>query len=176
MPLDQAYFMWLYSQVGSVENRNLTKTYWKLLEILYQTEFTWREIENDANRAQDGKDFRREFLAESQRELSKADEHWMDMGCSFLELLISISWKLEFQGGETLGYWFWQLIENMGLIECTDASEIDETIVKHIITRVIERDYSPNGAGGLFPLTHTDKDQREVELWYQAEAYLLERL
>ena len=62
MPLDEAYFTWLYSQVGSVKNRNRAKTYWKLLRILHGKEFTWTNIEKDANRAKDGMNLRRDFL------------------------------------------------------------------------------------------------------------------
>lgn len=175
MPLDEAYFKWLYSQVGSVENRNLKKTYWKLLRLLYKTEFTW-SIEKDGNRAQDGKDLRIEFLHEAG--IKKADQEpgWLDLGCSMLELMIALSWMLAFDGGGELRDWFWQLIDNLGLKECTDATQIDERIIEEILDRVITRNYSNNGAGGLFPLSNPNKDQRGVELQYQAQAYLLERL
>lgn len=173
VPLDEAYFVWLYSQVSSVKNRNRSKTYWNLLRLLYKKEFTWL-IEKDANRAQDGKDLRREFLR--QTEYVVDEEGWMGMGCSFLELLVALSWALAFEGEGEAAYWFWDMIRNLGLCECTDADPPDEAIVDHIVNKVINRDYAPNGAGGLFPLQGAEQDQREVELWYQANAYLLERL
>lgn len=174
MPLDEAYFVWLYSQVGSVKNRNRSKTYWTLLRLLYGREFTWSEIVEDENRAQDGKDLRREFLEETQTELD--EEGWLEMGCSMLELLVSLSRTLAFVGEGEARDWFWVLIENLGLKTCTDANPPDELIVDVIITNLINREYAPNGAGGLFPLQESKDDQREVELWYQANAYLLERL
>jgi len=40
-PLDELYFTWLYSQVGSVRTRNPARTYWSLLRYLYTKEFVW---------------------------------------------------------------------------------------------------------------------------------------
>lgn len=173
-PLDEAYFVWLYSQVGSVKNRNRSKTYWTLMKLLYKKEFTWTDIDKDENRAQDGKDLRREFLRDHP-ELPE-EPGWIDMGCSMLEMLVALSWKVAFEGGGEPADWFWVLIENLGLKECTDASPPDEMILNHILDKVINRDYLPSGVGGLFPLDDPQQDQREVELWYQANAYLLERL
>lgn len=174
MPLDEAYFTWLYSQVGSVDNLNRTKTYWRLLRIFYAKEFTWsNKMEKDANRAQDGKDLRRDFLRDTNT--SANEPGWMDMPCSFLELLLSLAWKLEFQSGETSAFWFWDMVNNLGLTECTDARTFDEGDIDYTLNIVMDRRYNADGSGGLFPLQHSDKDQRYVELWYQAEAYLLER-
>lgn len=175
MPLDEAYFVWLYSQVGEVENKNRSRSYWKLMKFLYEKEFLWlKKIELDANRAQDGKDLRLSFMRETR---TKVDEPgWLDMPCSMLEMLIALAWKLEFEGGRTQAFWFWDMIGNLGLLECTDALELDENIVDYILDKMISRQYAENGAGGLFPLKAPDNDQRDVQLWYQAQAYLLERL
>lgn len=175
MPLDEAYFVWLYSQVGSVKNRNRSKTYWTLLRFLYRKEFTWdeRTMEKDGNRAQDGKDLRLEFL--DSNDLPR-NEDWLSFGCSFLEMMIALAWKVAFEGGGTQAERFWEMIDNLGLTGCTDANPPDEDIINDIVDKVIERDYAANGAGGLFPLMEPDDDQRGVELWYQANAYLLERL
>jgi hypothetical protein len=174
MPLDEAYFVWLYSQVGSVDLKNKAKTYWKLLALLHEKEFTWTdEFEKDGNRAQDGKDLRREFLGSSG---VKPEGDFLEYGCSFLELLMALAFKLAFQSEVELKDWFWILIDNLGLLECTDANPPKKNIVYHILDKVIARDYAGNGAGGLFPLQDAQEDQRSVELWYQGEAYLLERL
>jgi len=175
MPLDEAYFVWLYSQVGSVHNRNRSKTYWTLLRLLHKKEFTWsKKIEKDGNRAEDGRNLRTEFLRETKTRVTEPG--WLELGCSMLELLVALAWKLEFEGGGKQADWFWVLIDNLGLMECTDANPPEEDIIDHILTKVIQRDYAPNGAGGLFPLKDPQQDQREVELWYQLNAYLLEIL
>lgn len=173
MPLDETYFVWLYSQVGSVKNRNRAKTYWELLRLLYQKEFMWSNP-MDANRAQDGKDLRYHFRDETGTDLN--DNGWLDYGCSMLELLVALSAKLAFEGEGEVQDWFWDLIDNLGLTGCTDANPPDPNIIEEILDKVIRREYAPNGAGGLFPLAHSHEDQRDVEIWYQAQAYLLERL
>ena len=48
----------------------------------------------------------------------------------------------------------------------------DETYVDEVITRFLDRDYQPNGKGGLFTIRHCDDDLREVEIWYQLCWYL----
>lgn len=175
VPLDEAYLVWLYSQVGSVKLRNRSKTYWTLLRLLYCKEFEWVErIPKDENRAKDGIDLRREFLDETGTRLDDPD--FLYRGCSVLEMFVALARQLEFEGGGTQGEWFWVLIDNLGLTECTDTNPPEEDILYHIIDKVIDREYAPNGAGGLFPLQHPSEDQRDVEIWYQANAYLLERL
>jgi hypothetical protein len=176
MPLDEAYFVWLYSQVGSVQNRNRSKTYWTLLRLLHEKKFTWtKKFDKDGNRAQDGKNLRREFLRTTGTALNKIDDGWMDLDCSMLELFVALSWKLAFEGEGEPHEWFWVLIDNIGLTECNDANPPEKVIIDEILDKVIYREYARNGAGGLFPLQRTKEDQRGVELWYQMQAYLLER-
>lgn len=177
VPVDEAYFIWLYSQVGgSVDNRNRATRYLTLLRILHKKEFTWDEkrIPKDANRAQDGKDLRVRFLQETTIDVD--DPMWLDYGCSMLELLITLAFKLAWDSDGNVEAWFWEMINNLTLKECSDAHPPDEMIVNHILDQVINRDYTHSGRGGLFPLQHAKDDQRNVQLWDQLEAYLLERI
>jgi len=170
-PLDEIYLRWLYSQVGSVKTRIKSRTYWRLFRQLYATEFVWF-IPNDDNRVMDGRQLREDFLQES--EIFDVDENWMALGCSFLELLIGLSRRLSFEGGGEPSPWFWQLLRNIELDQLTDAQENSTEEISEKVNRVIFRTYYPSGVGGLFPLRSTMQDQREVELWYQLNAYLLE--
>ena len=167
-PLDELYFQWLYSQVGNTEARNPRATYWRLLRVLYKKEFLWF-VPNDDNRIQDGKDLRLEFA-----DGLSIDAGWMDMPCSMLELLIALSRKLSFEADGKPRMWFWVMLENIGLDNKPDAHEFSEEMVDAVLTRVIFRNYDYSGAGGLFPLKEPERDQREVELWYQMCAYVLE--
>jgi hypothetical protein len=173
-PLDELYFTWLYSQVGSVRNKNPSTSHWKLLKLLYTKEFVWI-VPNDDNRAEDGRDLRVEFLQETPLPIQDMETHWMGLGCDMLELLIGLSRRLSFEGEGEPREWFWHLIENIELYEHTDDKPINEERVKDILDEVIWRTYLPTGKGGLFPLKEAKKDQRRVELWYQLSAYLLER-
>lgn len=171
-PIDELYFRWLYSQVGSVEETNPSYTYWEMLRQLYIKEFVYI-IENDDNRAIDGLDLRREFL--SQEGISEVEPSWTQLPCSMLELLIGLSRRLAFQDGSESFLWFWHLIENLGLEQYNDNTRIPVREINRILDKVISRTYNRKGHGGLFPLNRTRTDQREVELWYQLNEYLIER-
>lgn len=175
LPLDEAYLVWLYSQVGSVDVRNRSKTYWKLLRFLYGKEFTWtKKVPRDANRASDGKNLRNRFIEDAG--LRRVDTGWLNEACSVLEMMVALSWKMEFDSiGKDQADWFWEMIDNLGLTECTDANPGEDVVLNAIINKVLNREYAPTGRGGLFPLDDPPEDQRGVELFMQSEAYLQER-
>ena len=172
--LDDAYFIWLYSQVASVREKSKASTYWFLLRELHSKEFVWF-VANDDNRLEEGRDLRDEFLSDGRHE---ADPEWMSLGCSMLEMLVAFSRRLAFTTEGEPRDWFWHMLQNLSLEHHTDAysgaphqkEDIDE-----ILDRVIYRNYDASGEGGIFPLIHPERDQRKVELWYQFNAYLLER-
>lgn len=168
--LDDGYLSWLYGQVADVRTRKSSKTYWDLFRQLYSTEFVWL-IPNDDNRAADGKELRREWAAEVG---INPDPEWLALECSFLEMLIGLSRRISFETDEEPEYWFWHLLDNLGLHGFNDRSHYSPEEVQTRINTVIMRTYDPDGCGGLFPMQRTREDQREVELWYQLSAYLLQ--
>jgi hypothetical protein len=172
--LDDQYLEWLYSQVAPVDKKSPSKTYWKLFRQLYSKEFIWIQP-NDDNRVEDGRDLRYEFRYQFPTVVVSAD--WMHLPCSMLELLIGLSRRLAFLTDSMSDIWFWQLLDNLNISQCTDArySEKTKAYIDVILDRVIWRTYEYNGAGGLFPLIHPAEDQRNVELWFQLNSYLLER-
>ena len=169
--LDELYIQWLYSQVASVRLRNPSRTYWRILRQLYVKEFIWI-IPNDDNRVEDGRDLRYEFIEELG--LRDIDEAWLRQGCSFLEMLIGLSRRLSFEDDGEPRTWFWKLMENLNLEQYNDNALIPEQEVDDILDTVIFRTYRRDGRGGLFPLRNARYDQRDVEIWYQLSAYLLE--
>lgn len=171
--LDDLYLTWLYSRVGNIQQKSPAKTYWKLLRQLYSKEFVWI-VPNDDNRVEDGKDLRMDFLRATG---VSPDNAWMELGCSMLEMMIALSNRLAFEAEGAPEEWFWELMENMNLSECTDKNynKILEDYVDRRLEELQWRQYKHDGVGGLFPLDHPDRDQREVEIWYQLCAYLLER-
>ncbi len=171
VPLDEAYLQWLYSQVGPVKTRRSSDTYWNILRIMFQKEFIWF-VPNDDNRLEDGRELRHEFIEELG--LTQVDKLWMDLGCSFLELLIGLSRRLAFEAGGEPRDWFWHLMNNLELDIYADNILIPEKRVDDILDKVIWRTYRKDGGGGLFPLRHPREDQTQVELWYQLSAYLQE--
>lgn len=172
-PLDERYFSWLYSQVASVKTRGLHRTYWSLLRQLHSKEFVWF-IPNDDNRVEDGRDLRYEFLEDN--DIGDVDPWWLGLGCSMFELLIGLARRLSFEAEGEPRVWFWHLIEQMDLEQYNDKAydTRSEQVIDEACDTVIWRTYKRNGEGGLFPLRRPREDQREVELWYQLNAYLLE--
>lgn len=175
-PLDESYLRWLYSQVASVKTRNPSRTYWSLMRFLFKTEFVWL-VANDDNRLEDGRDLRRDFLAEEG--ITDPDEAWVSIGCSLLEMLLGLSKRLVFESenSPSVADWFWHLMHNINLSNFNDAhvqSEQHEDYIKHVLETVVWRNYRSDGFGGLFPLRNPREDQRQVELWYQLSNYLLE--
>ena len=172
--LDDAYLHWLYTQVASDRYQVRTKTYWSLMRQLYTKPFSWL-IPNDDNRVSDGVALRDQFVA--QLDIQDADPFWMGLQCSTLEMLVALSNRIAFEEGGETSYWFWHLLGNLGLSQINDAEydDLHREGIDEAIDRMIWRTYLPNGKGGLFPLRHAEEDQRVVELWYQMNAYLMER-
>jgi len=168
--LDDQYLAWLYSQVAEVRTRKSSKTYWGLLRKLFSTEFAWF-IPNDDNRAEDGRELRCEWISERNIGI---DPEWFSLGCSFLEMLIGVSRRLSFEAEGEVSYWFWHMIDNLGLLGFHDRSNFSDEEVEDRTSAVIWRTYDYNGIGGLFPLRRASRDQRRVEIWYQLSEYLLQ--
>lgn len=170
-PLDESYFTWLYSQVGDTKVVNPYATHWRLLKILYTKEFLYL-IPRDDNRGHDGRDLRQEFVDEQR--IRNVDESWMKLPCSMLELLIGLSRRLTFEAEGRPGGWFWTMMMNIDLFQYNDRRRFHEDTIHEVLDRVIFRTYDYSGTGGLFPLKEPSQDQRDVELWYQMCAYILE--
>jgi hypothetical protein len=174
-PLDERYLVWLYRLVAdpAIESRELT--YWELFRQLYEKQFVWI-ISRDDNRIEDGKQLRLEFLSSEGLTRRDVDPNWIELGCSVLELMIAMSYRLVFEtdpDGQP-AYWFWKLAENIGIGGFNDASGYEHCDVDEILNRVIFRQYEPDGTGGFFPLKDPRADQRSIELWYQLNAYVRE--
>lgn len=171
--VDDLYLGWLYRYIGSTSNKNPRRSFWSLANQLYRTPYSW-SVPNDDNREEDGKSLRTEFLQDESVEIE--DSSWMDLECSVLEMLIALARRVSFESSGEPGDWFWRFMENLGLNGYSDSSyssivaiDVDETL-----DQLINRTYESNGYGGLFPLESPEQDQRQVELWYQMSAYLLE--
>lgn len=171
--MDESYFLWLCSLV----DHDPEKDYSELLKELHSIEFseqTAKLIPNDHNRISDGLDLRDRFCKDEDVPYSE----WMDEPCTFLEMLIGLSYRMEDTMGGDYDSWFWVIIENLDLDGMSNEAYSDlgdsKRMIDEIISDVLKRKYSKDGSGGLFPLKEPDKDQRKVEIWYQMSAYLVE--
>jgi hypothetical protein len=76
-------------------------------------------------------------------------------------------------------YWFMVLLQNLGLDKYDDT--YDFTVIHGEVYDIFmvlnHREYDIDGSrGGLFPLKDPAENQREVEVWYQMQAYLSENV
>ena len=166
--LEELYFNWLHAKVMLSEPPAIS--YNKLIRALFDTEFVWLLLGDD-NRAEDGIELRSEFIRESHLDI---DQSWFNIGCSILEMMISLCRRAEFQTEIHSSEWFWQLISNLGLSDEFDDNFDDERVGNRLYD-FVWRTYGYSGRGGLFPMTDPPEDQRGVEIWYQFSEYLVDR-
>lgn len=170
--LENMYFTWLAAKVIRVKNPTPSLTYDTLLKTLHNTEFVWY-LSGDDNRAEDGRELRRDFLIAA---ALPDDLEWRnEYPCSVFEMLIAFSVKAEFNTQIPAVDWFWKMLENLNLRHLNDASGISPYDIQEVLEHFMFRQYPPNGDGGLFPLAWPEEDQRQVEIWYQFCAYLMEQ-
>lgn len=175
LEIHDQYYRWL---TDPLKAEMPGKSYNQLLKRLSNLPFFWT-VPNDDNRGVDGLKLREDFI-----------EH-MNLGfyemailakenCSVLEMLVALAIRINdiCDGEEGAPKWFWNMLKNIGLDNCSD--ERYQTLNGHVrveryMNNMLSRSYGRDGSGGLFPLQHPHADQRGVELWYQMQAYLNER-
>lgn len=174
--LENEYFEWLYNCV--CKNRTHGKiSYKKLFMMLHDTEFTWI-VPRDVNRAQDGIDLRYRFKNEVEEQNGEYLPPFDIKGpCSVLEMIVALAIRTEEtimddpRYGDRTGQWFWNMMTNLGLALMTDEV-YDRDYVKEKIDIFLNREYEPNGKGGLFYIRDCTEDLRDVEIWIQLCWYL----
>ena len=166
------YFDWLS---GMVSKPKISKrlSYRKLLVFLHATEFRYT-IDMDENRAEDGKDLRYRYARES---------GWPDVPdclegpCSVLEMMIALAIRCEewimdnTEYGNRTDQWFWSMVTSLGLGSMNDE-RFDKVCASDVIERFLDREYKPNGKGGLFTINDCEDDLRDIEIWIQLCWYL----
>lgn len=176
--LKQDYFDWLCDLIHANQE---DKSYMLLMKDLYRRVF-YSIIPHDENRAGDGLDLREEYARDSW--LPKYAE--IEGECTVLEMLIGLARRIDFElsdpyddsSTDKTAYWFWEMLDNLGLTVFDDESYVEYGGVHYvddIIDKFLDREYKRSGEGGLFPLKESRKDQRRVEIWYQMSAYLAEK-
>ena len=171
--INNLYFEWM-SDLVCFDRFSDEISYRKLLMFLHKTEFTYT-IPMDINRAKDGGDLRYRFAYEHP-DFSDA-ELYLEGPCSVLEMLVALSLRCEetlmdnTQYGNRTSQWFWEMIVNLGLGSMYD-DQFDRRFVKETINTFLNREYSPNGKGGLFKIKNCKYDLRTVEIWKQLNWYL----
>lgn len=169
--INNEYFEYMYNIVCG---RRFNKiSYRKLLMFLHSKEFTYI-IPMDENRALDGIDLRYKFA----NDFGYEDiDNYIKGPCSILEMMIALSIRCEKtimddpSVGDRTGQWFWDMIVNLGLGSMTD-NRFDKKYASEVIYKFLNREYEPNGKGGLFKIRNCTEDLRKIEIWHQLCWYL----
>lgn len=165
------YFEWMVGIVYD-DQRSRNLSYRKLLMHLHTTVFDYT-IPMDDNRAHDGVKLRRRYSL-----YHDTDESYLDIGeCTILEMMVALAIRCEEEImddpdiGDRTSQWFWSMIVSLGLGGMAD-DVYDRRTVDDILDRFLNRDYEPDGRGGLFRIRKCPYDLRDVEIWHQLMWYL----
>lgn len=168
------YFNWLCSLVQ--DSKPSRASYKRLLNYLFDTEFVY-VMPMDGNRFADGVNLRyrfgREYGIEDPIIASCLDVR----PCSIFEMMVALAFRCEEHimynpaSGTQSGRWFWMFITNLGLSDMVDA-RFDEEYVNSVVWRFLDRQYEPDGQGGLIYIPNSEYDLRSMEIWYQMMRYL----
>lgn len=167
--MKRLYFKWLYQLVCGTRRR---ESYALLISYLFDKDFYYI-LDMDSNRGVDGLDLRYRFCYDNKYEYSELGSELGDKPCSVLEMMVALALRFEEQimddpdVGNRLPKWFMMMLMNLGL-DYMDDNHFDEVVAGRVIDDFLNRDYSPNGLGGLFYIPDCKKDLRDVEIWYQA--------
>lgn len=170
--LNNEYFNWMYD-IACADRFAKDISYRKLFMHLHSTKFRY-SIKRDSNRADDGVGLRYRFA------LSRGYDdihYYITEPCSVFEMMLALAIRCEENimddtaFGNRTGQWFWGMVNNLGLGSMTD-DQFDKLYVEEIIERFLDREYEPNGKGGLFTVRNCDRDLRDVEIWFQLCYYL----
>ncbi|UNI72533.1 MAG: hypothetical protein [Chaetfec virus UA24_144] len=170
------YFMYMCHDMHAVGSG---EPYYCLMNALYKMPFRW-VLALDENRAMDGLGIRAHY--ENMHMFQETDlvhEAMETLGeCSVLEMLVALSERISDQIGCRPHIWFWEMLENLNLTQFSDhdfnrRGGVDK--IREMVDIFMDRKFAADGTGSPFPLEDPKKDQRDVEIWYQMQAYLMER-
>lgn len=167
------YFDWLCERIGEGKHAKEI-SFRRLLMFLHSKEFRW-SIPKDENRAEEGFNLRYRYTYE--KNYPEYFAEMIDGSCSVLEMLVALSIHCEenimddARYGDRTSQWFWNMITNLGLGGMYN-DRFDRAKTERIIDRFLDRQYEPDGTGGLFYIRNCKYDLREVEIWYQLNWYL----
>ena len=167
------YILWLGNLV-KLDEKEECGGYYLLIKALYKKEFYWVN-DMDENRSDEGKDLRYIFADECGLD-EVPDE--INGACSVLEMMIGLAkrWNNEVsltEDEDRSDEYFWQMVTNLGLEGCTD-DKFDPVMVREKLDILLDRDYPDDGKGSLFPLERSKESQKNIEIWYQLQNYLIE--
>ena len=169
------YFKWMCRLIR-YDDLTGDRSYSKLLSHLNSIDFTYI-LELDGNRESDGLELRYDYGYENGIDSLIIASELDTRPCSVLEMLVALCRRCEIHVmdnpayGDRTGLWFWQIIDNIGLMDMDD-SNFNKRYVNERISILLNREFNPDGSnGGLVYLYDCQYDLRNVDFWYHMMWY-----
>ena len=163
------YFKWLCDMVYTEKPEEYADiAYSKLLSYLHNVRFTY-SMQMDEAREKNGIRLRDRYVYLTSGNFDVPEELQYDY-CSVLEMMVALAIKCEEDimdntvYGNRTKFWFWGMIASLGLKPMTDT-HFDKSYTRFVVDRFINRDYEPDGTGGLFTIRNCPHDLRKVDIW-----------
>lgn len=167
MNIEIRYLRWLAGVVGTHQNA----PEFRILETLHDQHFI-PILDLDWNRAIDGTSLRHRFGLDMDVILPNDFDDPDGTSCTFLEMMVGIADRMALQIDVHTDKAFWRIARNMGIAKESNPSE---ELIEMCAQRVVNRTYNHDGThGGMFPLRHTTRDQRFINLFAQLQEYIME--
>lgn len=176
------YFEWLKNIVDPFVYRGNHEHFFEILHSMTYVPV----LDLDHNREMDGVGLRDIYVRGYGIDCSEIGLV-LDSPCSVLEFLVALAQRMDYIYSSTdrryFSELFWEILHNIGLDWQTTTDndferdpEAFQDRIYSAIDMVQNRTYEPDGIGNLFPLRNPKEDQRNVEIWYQMNQYLIEKM
>lgn len=170
------YFEWLYKKsmgfaIHGVQFR-------RFFETLHSIEFK-AVMKEDIARVNDGISLRNTYAYETGQDYDTISDYLTEP-CSVLEMMLALAIKEEDimsdpRKGDRTKQWLWMQINSMGIVAEPDyvGEKFPEGEIREKVSKMINRDYAPDGTGGLFKFYNPpEEDLSKIDLWKQMCWYL----
>lgn len=172
--IENEYYNWLCGLMCGTDIFKAT-SFTNLLSMLYDRQFTW-SISQDSNRAEEGTDLRYRFAVDNNYEHDYIDAN-IKGPCNVFEMMAALAIRCEESImddpiiGDRTTQWFWGMVTSLGLSSMYNG-RFNPDYIDDVLNKFINRDYAPNGKGGLFTIKKCNSDLRRAEIWHQLCWYL----
>ena len=173
----QNYYDWLVGIVWNKDNYN-GPSYNRFFSFLFNAKF-FPIMDMDNSRVNDAIEFRYTFADHYHIPYAAiASDLNTEVGtCNMLEMMVALATRMENHimsdeaYGDRTAQWFWQMALSLGF-ENVDDTVFDESRAAQIIDIFNNRQYAPNGKGGLFTVENSVTDMRTLDIWYQMQFWI----
>lgn len=165
------YGKWLSDQIFGRSGKKINDRLREVMYIMHRTPFRY-EVHMDYNREEDGRCLRNRY--KPFWEVFRREEPLV----SVLEVLVAFAIRIDREytgdpGDPKPDDVFNMFVKNLGLMT---SQGLHPGAIHDLITRWLEREYGPNGEGGLFYVKDCEYDMSKEELWRQMNIWVSSNL